>query len=197
MVQDIFNVPGIPSDIGFASFVDPGPVDSNPPFSRFCSNWAQFPTLRKPIAMSLVALSTPTAPIPMPMGPPVVKRVDRHAGFDPGRGNRCHVVGLIRIPAICNGTSRLRPCIDRIPHAGSTGSDRKELAGVNPCTGPLATSVRDLALFTSLVVEADAWQFDFSAISPPGAPLSGSFSKTRTSRSMPQSSKPSLQQSTP
>ena len=74
------------------------------------------------------------------------------------------IAGSIRIPAISNGTFALRPSIDRIPYGGQTDSGRNGLSGIKSCAGPLATSVRDLGLFTKAVIERDPWQFDSSAI---------------------------------
>lgn len=77
------------------------------------------------------------------------------------------IAGSIRIPAICNGIYALRPSADRIPYGGQTSSARGGLAGIKPCAGPLATSVRDLELFMRLVTNADPWQFDSSALFSP------------------------------
>jgi amidase len=77
------------------------------------------------------------------------------------------IAGSIRIPAICNGTYALRPSADRIPYGGQTSSSRGGLTGIRPCAGPLATSVRDLELFMSLMTTADPWQLDSSVIFSP------------------------------
>lgn len=77
------------------------------------------------------------------------------------------IAGSIRIPAICNGTFALRPSADRIPYGGQISSARDGLAGIEPCAGPLATSIRDLELLTRLVTNADPWQVDSSAIFSP------------------------------
>jgi len=74
------------------------------------------------------------------------------------------IAGSVRIPAFCNGTFSLRPSADRIPYGGQTGSGRKGLAGIKACAGPLATSIRDLKLFASLVVMSDPWKYDSSVI---------------------------------
>ena len=74
------------------------------------------------------------------------------------------IAGSVRIPAFCNGIFSLRPSADRIPYSGQTSSGRKGLAGIRSCAGPLATCVRDLKLFTDLVVTSDPWKYDSSAI---------------------------------
>jgi amidase len=74
------------------------------------------------------------------------------------------IAGSIRIPGICNGTFALRPSADRLPYGGQTSPGRKGQAGIKACAGPLATSVRDLQLFTRLVVQADPWRLDSSVI---------------------------------
>lgn len=74
------------------------------------------------------------------------------------------IAGSIRIPACCNGTYGLRPSEDRIPYGGQTGSSRDGLAGIKAVAGPLATSVRDLQLFSRLVINSDPWKYDSSVI---------------------------------
>lgn len=74
------------------------------------------------------------------------------------------IAGSIRIPGFCNGTFSLRPSADRIPYGGQASSARPGLAGIKPCAGPLATSIRDLGLFASVVVSSDPWRLDSSAI---------------------------------
>lgn len=41
------------------------------------------------------------------------------------------------------------------------------MAGITPCAGPLATSVRDLKMFMKLVTDFDPWRFDSSVIFSP------------------------------
>lgn len=77
------------------------------------------------------------------------------------------IAGSIRIPAICNGTFALRPSEDRIPYGGQTRPGRAGLAGIKPCAGPLATSVRDLELLMRVVTNADPWRVDSSVIFAP------------------------------
>lgn len=77
------------------------------------------------------------------------------------------IAGSIRIPAICDGTFALRPSVGRIPYAGQVVSARDGLDGVQSCAGPLATSTRDLALFTRCVVDSDPWKLDSDAIFSP------------------------------
>lgn len=77
------------------------------------------------------------------------------------------IAGSVRIPAFCNGTYSLRPSADRIPYGGQTSSARKGLTGIKPCAGPLATSIRDLELFTRVVVDSDPWNLDASTIFSP------------------------------
>lgn len=72
------------------------------------------------------------------------------------------IAGSIRIPAICNGIYAFRPSADRIPYSGQTSSARGGLAGIKACAGPLATSVRDLALLMRLIIDSDPWQLDSS-----------------------------------
>jgi Asp-tRNA(Asn)/Glu-tRNA(Gln) amidotransferase A subunit family amidase len=74
------------------------------------------------------------------------------------------IAGSVRIPSFCNGVFGLRPSENRLPYGGQTSPARAGLAGILPVAGPLATSVRDLQLFASLVVNEDPWKYDSACI---------------------------------
>ncbi|XXG95886.1 hypothetical protein Hte_002159 [Hypoxylon texense] len=71
------------------------------------------------------------------------------------------VGGSIRIPSACNGVYGYKPTFGVIPmigysYSGWTGSN----TGIPAVSGPLGHSVRDLALFASVVRDAKPWTFD-------------------------------------
>jgi len=68
------------------------------------------------------------------------------------------VGGSIRIPALCNGLYGLKPSVGRVPYAGQISAMRASgHLGLQASAGPLATSVRDLRLFLSVVADAAPW----------------------------------------
>lgn len=75
------------------------------------------------------------------------------------------VAGSIRVPAAANGVYAYKPSFGIIPmigysYSGWTGSN----TGVPAVTGPLGSSVRDLALFTKVSRDAKPWLFDPAVI---------------------------------
>lgn len=77
------------------------------------------------------------------------------------------IAGSIRIPAICNGIYAIRPSANRIPNGGQAGSGPRRPESIQSCSGPLATSARDLELLVRCVVSSDPWQLDSTVIFSP------------------------------
>ncbi|KAJ5106896.1 amidase [Penicillium angulare] len=162
-LKDCFNVKGIPSTIGYTEFIKHGPVTTNS---------AVVQTLLD-LGAILYAGDSHNYVFGRTLNP---HRSNLTAGGSSGgegalvamRGSilgvGTDIAGSIRIPAYCNGTYALRPSEDRIPYGGQTSSSRKGLAGIKAVAGPLATSVRDLELFSRVVINSDPWKYDSSAI---------------------------------
>ncbi|KAI6047918.1 amidase signature domain-containing protein [Pisolithus marmoratus] len=64
--------------------------------------------------------------------------------------------GSIRVPAGHCGLYGLKPSVARLPHSGLLGS-HEGMDAIIGCVGPMATSARDLALFCSVMLEAEPW----------------------------------------
>ncbi|CAG8897226.1 unnamed protein product [Penicillium egyptiacum] len=174
--KDCFNIDGIPSTIGFTSFIKNGPASSNSPAVQILLNLGAIPYVKTNVPQTMMAADSHNYVFGRTLNP---HRSNLTAGGSTGgegaliamRGSvlgvGTDIAGSIRIPAICNGIYALRPSADRIPYGGQTSSARRGLAGIKACAGPLATSVRDLELFMNLVTNADPWQFDSSALFSP------------------------------
>ncbi|KAJ5279304.1 amidase [Penicillium angulare] len=162
-LKDCFNVKGIPSTIGYTEFIKHGPVTSNSAVVQILLD----------LGAVLYAGDSHNYVFGRTLNP---NRSNLTAGGSSGgegalvamRGSilgvGTDIAGSIRIPAYCNGTYALRPSEDRIPYGGQTSSSRKGLAGIKAVAGPLATSVRDLELFSRVVINSDPWKYDSSAI---------------------------------
>ncbi|CEP62635.1 uncharacterized protein LALA0_S06e00210g [Lachancea lanzarotensis] len=67
--------------------------------------------------------------------------------------------GSIRIPAAFQGLYGLRPSHGRVPYMDVTNSyEGQEL--ISSVIGPMSSSLRDLELFTKLVVDCESWRYD-------------------------------------
>ncbi|KAI6136352.1 amidase signature domain-containing protein [Pisolithus sp. B1] len=64
--------------------------------------------------------------------------------------------GSIRVPAGHCGLYGLKGSVARLPHSGLLGS-HAGMEAIIGCVGPMATSARDLALFCSVMLEAEPW----------------------------------------
>ncbi|KAL5447781.1 hypothetical protein PMIN07_009554 [Paraphaeosphaeria minitans] len=75
--------------------------------------------------------------------------------------------GSIRVPAVCNGLYGFRPSVGIVPHGGVRDLCLPGTDGVRSSAGPLATSIRDVALFLKTTMQATTWQYDSTVISIP------------------------------
>ncbi|KAK6387039.1 hypothetical protein LTS17_000304 [Exophiala oligosperma] len=175
-LKDCFNVEGLPSTIGFTSFIKHGPVKSNSAVVQTLLDLGAVLYVKTNIPQTMMAGDSHNYVFGRTLNPHrSYLSADGSSGGEGAliamRGSilgvGTDIAGSVRIPAFCNGTYSLRPSADRIPYGGQTSSARKGLTGIKPCAGPLATSVRDLELFTRVVVDSDPWRLDASAIFSP------------------------------
>jgi amidase len=75
--------------------------------------------------------------------------------------------GSIRVPSVCNGIYGFRPSVGIVPHSGVRDLTTPGTDGVRSTVGPMATSLRDVALFLKTAMQAETWQYDSAAISIP------------------------------
>ncbi|KAI0160494.1 putative fatty-acid amide hydrolase [Xylariaceae sp. FL1272] len=79
--------------------------------------------------------------------------------------------GSIRVPAICNGIYGFRPSVGLIPHGGVRNLVHPGTSGVRSAVGPMATSLRDCALFLKIILQAEPWKYDSSVFCIPWTDL--------------------------
>ena len=75
--------------------------------------------------------------------------------------------GSIRVPSVCNGIYGFRPSVGIVPHSGVRDLTTPGTDGVRSTAGPMATSLRDVALFLRTTMQKKTWQYDSAAISVP------------------------------
>jgi amidase len=75
--------------------------------------------------------------------------------------------GSIRVPAVCNGIYGFRTSVGLIPHDGVRNLSVPGADGVHSSVGPMATSIRDCALFLRTIMESETWRYDSTIISLP------------------------------
>jgi amidase len=72
--------------------------------------------------------------------------------------------GSIRIPGLCCGTYAFKPSTSRIASGGQQSPARAGSPGIAATAGPLATSFRDIELFTTSVIAKVPWNYDPTAL---------------------------------
>jgi amidase len=77
------------------------------------------------------------------------------------------ISGSIRIPSLCNGIYGFRPSVGIVPHGGVRDLTTPGTDGVRSTAGPMATSLRDVALFLKTTMQAKTWKYDSAVISVP------------------------------
>ncbi|KAF2720954.1 amidase [Polychaeton citri CBS 116435] len=75
------------------------------------------------------------------------------------------LAGSIRVPSVCNGIYGFRPSVGIVPHGGVRDPTAPGTDGVRSTAGPMATSIRDLALFLRSTMEAETWRYDSTVVS--------------------------------
>ena len=84
------------------------------------------------------------------------------------------IAGSIRIPSACNGVYGFKPSAGIVPMAGQRAPVPAGFMGIEPVSGPLATSLRACHLIMENVMQAKPWLFDpdchrlsWQALGPP------------------------------
>ncbi|RDW76136.1 putative fatty-acid amide hydrolase 1 [Coleophoma crateriformis] len=79
--------------------------------------------------------------------------------------------GSIRVPSLCNGIYGFRASVGLVPHGGVRDLSVPGTDGVRSSAGPLATSLRDCALFLKTIMQTETWRYDSTVFSVPWTDL--------------------------
>ncbi|KAH9894561.1 putative fatty-acid amide hydrolase [Xylariomycetidae sp. FL2044] len=81
------------------------------------------------------------------------------------------IAGSIRVPSSCNGVYGFRPSVGLVPHGGVRDVATPGISGILSTAGPMATSLRDCALFLKTILRAEPWKYDSASVSVPWVDL--------------------------
>ncbi|KAJ5377171.1 uncharacterized protein N7496_004580 [Penicillium cataractarum] len=175
-LKETFNVQGVPTSLGFASFLDRPPVSQNS---------ALVDILLKAGAVLYVKTNVPQTMMTADSHNNVFGRVlnphrrNLTAGGSSGgegaliamRGSLLgigtDIAGSIRIPAVCCGTVGFKPSVGRVPYGGQTSAGRPGMTGIAPVAGPLCHSMRDAVMLLRVVFNAPSDDMDDTALGFP------------------------------
>ncbi|GAB1210164.1 hypothetical protein APSETT445_008954 [Aspergillus pseudonomiae] len=168
-LKDGFNVAGIPSTLGFVSFIDnPVPTTNSPLVDILLAAGAVI-YVKTNIPQTLMIAESHNNVFGRVLNP---HRLNLAAGGSSGgegalvalRGSLLGVGtdigGSIRIPALCCGVIGFKPSAGRVPFVGQTSPARPGLVGITPVAGPLCHSVRDADLFFKVVADSQPEDVD-------------------------------------
>ncbi|KAI1612945.1 amidase [Exophiala viscosa] len=179
-LKDSFNLKGINSTIGYVSFIDRPPSETNSPLVDILLQNGAVLYVKTNIPQTLMTADSDNNVFGRVMNPHKLKL---NAGGSSGgegalvamRGSilgvGTDIGGSIRIPAICCGTFGFKPSVGRVPFGGQTNPVLDGWTGIMPVAGPLARSPRDLRLFLEAVIKTKPWDFDYTALAIPWHPV--------------------------
>ncbi|EAW09104.1 putative general amidase [Aspergillus clavatus NRRL 1] len=175
-LKETFSVQGIPTSLGYVSFLD----RENP-----STNSALVDILLAAGAVLYVKTNVPQTMMTADSHNNVFGRVlnphrrNLTAGGSSGgegaliafRGSvlgvGTDIAGSIRIPALCCGTVGFKPSVGRVPYAGQTTGARGGMVGIGPCAGPLSHSLRDAELLLRTVFNSQPENLDDNVVGFP------------------------------
>ncbi|KAL2428444.1 Amidase [Exophiala dermatitidis] len=179
-LKDSFNVKGIHSTIGYVSFINRPPADTNSPLVDILLENGAVLYVKTNIPQTLMTADSENNVFGRVLNPHKLKL---NAGGSSGgegaliamRGSilgvGTDIGGSVRIPAVCCGTYGFKPSIDRIPYGGQANPVPEGWTGIMPAAGPLAQSSRDLRLFLESVIKSKPWDYDYTALGMPWHPV--------------------------
>ncbi|KAL2808273.1 amidase signature domain-containing protein [Aspergillus granulosus] len=172
-IKDSFCVEGIPSTVGFVSFLAKDPAACNSALLDILLELGAVLYVKTNIPQTMMTADSENNIFGRTLNP---NNTHLTAGGSSGgegalvafRGSilgvGTDIAGSIRIPALCCGVYGFKPTIDRIPWGGQVaGLAMEGLPGLRPAAGPLAHSLSDINLFMSTVLRAEPWKYDVTA----------------------------------
>ena len=175
-VKDSFNIAGIPSTIGFVSYIDNPPASNNAALVSILLDAGAVLYVKTNIPQTLMTPDSHNNVFGRTLNP---HRLTLTAGGSSGGegaivamrasplGVGTDIAGSIRIPALCCGTFGFKPSMGRVPYGGQCSGGRPGAPGFGPSAGPLSHSARDAALFLKTVFNANGTDLDELALAVP------------------------------
>lgn len=175
-MKETFNIKGVPTSLGFASFLDREPVTQNSVLVDILLEAGAVLYVKTNVPQTMMTADSHNNVFGRVRNP---HRSTLTAGGSSGgegalvamRGSilgiGTDIAGSIRIPALCCGTVGFKPSIGRVPYAGQTSAGRPGMAGIAPCAGPLCHSVRDADMLLRVVFDAPSDDMDDMALGFP------------------------------
>ena len=175
-LKETFNVKGIPTTLGFISFLERGPMQSNSALVEILLAAGAVLYVKTNVPQTMMTADSQNNLYGRVLNP---HRRNLTAGGSSGgegallamRGSvlglGTDIAGSVRIPAICCGTFGFKPTVGRVPYGGQTSAARPGMPGIAPCAGPMCHTARDAELLLRIVFNGHADDLDDMATGIP------------------------------
>ncbi|KAJ5163830.1 uncharacterized protein N7500_005660 [Penicillium coprophilum] len=175
-LKETFNIKGVPTSLGFVSFLDREPVTQNSVLVDILLEAGAVLYVKTNVPQTMMTADSHNNVFGRVLNP---HRDNLTAGGSSGgegalvamRGSilgiGTDIAGSIRIPALCCGTVGFKPSVGRVPYAGQTSAGRSGMTGIAPSAGPLCHSVRDAEMLLRVVFNAPSDNMDDTALGFP------------------------------
>jgi len=176
-LKDSFNVKGVHATVGYVAFLRNPPAENDSAIVAVLKQLGAIPFVKTNLPQAMMSAESENLVFGRTLNP---NRLCLTAGGSTGgegallrmRGSvlgvATDIAGSCRIPALCCGVVGFKPTSGRIPFSGGVLPGRRGWpAPIIPAVGPEGWSVRDMELFTKVVIEADPWKADAGVIAAP------------------------------
>ncbi|KAH7010533.1 amidase [Ilyonectria destructans] len=174
--QDTFRISGIPSTLGYVSFLKHGPAESDSHLVTVLKSAGAVLFVKMNVPQTLIAADTVINVFGRTLNPH--KRSLGPGGNSGGEGSlvglRGSLVGVgtdiggsCRVPALCCGLYGFRPTADRVPYGNQVLPLKPGWPSIPAYASPLTTTARDARLFLQTVISAESWDLDCTALPVP------------------------------
>jgi Asp-tRNA(Asn)/Glu-tRNA(Gln) amidotransferase A subunit family amidase len=172
-LKECFNIAGVPTTMGFVSFLDRPPQPTNSVLVDILLAAGALFYVKTNIPQTMMTLDSHNNVFGRVLNP---HRLNLTAGGSTGgegallamRGSLLgigtDIAGSIRVPALCCGLVGFKPSANRVPYGGIASAARPGMAVILPSAGPLCHSVRDTELLLKVVFNSSAADVDDNAL---------------------------------
>lgn len=178
-IKESFSVSGIPTTLGFVSFLDRPPQATNSALVDVLLAAGAVLYVKTNIPQTMMTADSHNNVFGRVLNP---HRLNLGAGGSSGgegalvamRGSvlgiGTDIAGSIRIPALCCGVVGFKPSVGRVPYGGQLSGARPGGTGIAPVAGPLCHTVRDAELLLKVVFNSNAADLDNDVLGVPFRP---------------------------
>ncbi|KAJ6134477.1 hypothetical protein N7523_000799 [Penicillium sp. IBT 18751x] len=175
-LKECFRIAGVPTTMGFVSFLDRPPQTANSVLVDVLLAAGAVLYAKTNIPQTVMTLDSHNNVFGRTLNPHRLSlTADGSSGGEGAlfamRGSLLgigtDIAGSICVPALCCKTVGFKVSANRVPYGGITSPARPGMAGFPPCAGPLCHSVRDAELLLKVIFNSNAMDLDDNVLGVP------------------------------